>query len=138
MTSPTCRRCEGPCVTITGRIIETASLCEPCAQIIGARSARPLGEVTLLALAAMQRLGRPVTAREVSEACEVAPARVTTVLCKGANRGTVERVGKTRDGNRILWRLTETGEAAVERAREQVPGVVARLAEAVGMEALAI
>jgi len=86
----------------------------------------------------MQRLGRPATAREVSEACEVAPTRVTAVLYKGANRGTVERVGKTRDSNRILWRLTETGEAAVERSREQVPGVVARLAEAVGMEALAI
>jgi DNA-binding MarR family transcriptional regulator len=135
----TCKRCSGPVVTITGLPIGGgAAYCEPCARIIGERSARPLGEVTTFVYSALRRLGRPVTSREVAEACGVTTQRVSVALCKGVKLRTVERVGKLADGNQVLWRLTETGEAALELAQEQVPGVVARLAEAVGMEAMAL
>ncbi len=104
----TCKRCSGPVVTITGLPIGGgAALCEPCARIIGERSSRPLGEVTTYVLLALQRLGRPVTSREVAEACGVTTQRVSVALCKGVKRRTVERVGKLADGNQVLWRVTE-------------------------------
>ena len=96
------------------------------------RQTRPLGDMTIAQISAMQSLhaAGALTPRELAEAERVQPPTMTRIIARLEERGLIQRTPHPTDGRQVILAATESGRAVLarfERARDE--WLARRLAE---------
>jgi DNA-binding MarR family transcriptional regulator len=95
------------------------------------RQARPVGELTITQLSALNslELAGAMTPRELADAERVQPPTMTKIVAKLEERGLIQRTPHPTDGRQVILAASETGrEVVAEHRRARDVWLAKRLA----------
>jgi DNA-binding MarR family transcriptional regulator len=92
------------------------------------RQARPVGELTLTQISALNSLemAGALSPRELAESERVQPPTMTKIIAKLEDRGLVHRTPHPTDGRQVILAATEAGRAVVSEHRRARDAWLAR------------